>query len=216
MNISQPNCLFHVGGGGSEGNILRQHFNQKDHRSCPSVLLFHASVLRWQNNSLSWDNAFHFCRIFPSRVKDRLCSWGEARTCQLLMLQGRSPKMMIFHGESNISIPIELMDVLLSLMYFLSLAGNSFLWVYKEVLSHQDLSLFKETAASQSSCGSLPWHLWVSELQWKGMGGFSNLFLKSYLWGSHKWWWMYMEQRIKEQALLKAIFGPFGDAYVCI
>lgn len=112
MNISQPNWLFHVGGGGGggrESNILRQHFNQKDHRSCPSVLLFHASVLRWQNNSLSWDNAFHFCRIFPSRMKDRLCSWGEARACQLLMLQGRSPKMMIFHGESNICIPIELM-----------------------------------------------------------------------------------------------------------
>ena len=88
--------------------------------------------------------------------------------------------------------------------------GNFCLWVYKQVLSHQDLSLFKETAASQSSCSSLPRHLWVPELQWKGMGPLSNLFLKSYLWGSHKWWYMYLEQRIRAGSAESYPLGLLG------
>lgn len=138
--------LFHGGGKGGKSNVPRQHFNQKDHRSCPSGLP--CKCPQMTNYPLSWDNAFHFCRIFPSRVKVGLWSWGETRTCQLLMLGGRSPKVLFFYGESSMWIPIELMDVLLSLMYFLLLTGNFFLWMYNQVLSRQDVSLFKEIAAS--------------------------------------------------------------------
>lgn len=126
----------------SRGSILIRKITGAAHQ------VFRSSVLRWQNYPLSWDNAFHFCRIFPSRVKVGLWSWGETRTCQLLMLGGRSPKVLFFYGESSRWIPIELMDVLLSLMYFLLLTGNFFLWMYNQVLSRQDVSLFKEIAAS--------------------------------------------------------------------
>lgn len=214
MHISQTLVTVSCWGGWrviSWGTILIRKITGAAHQ------VFHASVLRWQNYPLSWDNAFHFCRIFPSRVKDGLWSWGETRTCQLLMLEGRSPKILFFYGESNMWIPIDLMHLL-----FVSDVLPAFGW-----------KLFFSGCISRSS----PIKMYLSSKRWQQASCFvvvwpgiyespnSNVkeleafltyflgFISEALISDDRCVW---NKDLKSKLCWRLFFGPFGDAYVCI
>lgn len=79
------------------------------------------------------------------------------------MFEGRSSGLLFLHGEGNVYIPDELMGVL-SFGVF-----PSCLWLgcpFSRCIStfSPTNTLFKETAANQSSFSRLPWHLWLPEL----------------------------------------------------